>query len=111
MATTRSSPTETYEHLKKNAPEFEELAAMQSGFSYNPITVRRDGTGNLAQSAVGEFVSGNYFRTFRTPCDLRTSLRRFRRRSGRTFDRRHELQHLAEHLARRLLCDRQHLLG
>jgi predicted permease len=57
-------PTETYEHLKKNAPEFEELAAMQSGFSYNPITVRRDGTGNLAQSAVGEFVSGNYFRTF-----------------------------------------------
>jgi predicted permease len=56
--------TETYEHLKKNAPEFEELAAMQGGFSYNPITVRRNGTGNLAQSAVGEFVSGNYFRTF-----------------------------------------------
>jgi len=56
--------TETYQSLRKNVPEFEELAAMQSGFGFNPITVRRDGTGDLAQSAVSEFVSGNYFRTF-----------------------------------------------
>ena len=26
--------TDTYEQLKKNAPEFEELAAMQAGFGY-----------------------------------------------------------------------------
>jgi macrolide transport system ATP-binding/permease protein len=57
-------PTETYEYLKKNAPEFEELAAMQAGFGYRPITVRRDGTQAGARSAVGEFVSGNFFRTF-----------------------------------------------
>jgi len=57
-------PTETYEYLKKNAPEFEELAAMQAGFGYRPITVRRDGTQAGARSVVGEFVSGNFFRTF-----------------------------------------------
>ena len=57
-------PTETYEHFKKNAPEFEELAAMQAGFSGRPITVRRDGEQTGARSLMGEFVSGNYFRTF-----------------------------------------------
>jgi macrolide transport system ATP-binding/permease protein len=57
-------PTDTYEYLKKNAPEFEELAAMQAGFGYRPITVRRDGTPAGARSVVGEFVSGNYFQTF-----------------------------------------------
>jgi macrolide transport system ATP-binding/permease protein len=35
--------TDTYEQLKKNAPEFEELAAMQAGFSPRPIIARRDG--------------------------------------------------------------------
>ena len=58
-------PTETYEYLKNNAPEFEELAAMQAGFGYRPITVRGDGTQTGARSVVGEFVSGNFFRTFR----------------------------------------------
>ena len=57
-------PTEVWLQMKKNAPEFEDLAAMQAGFSYNPITVRRDGDSAAAQSMVGEFVSGNYFRTF-----------------------------------------------
>jgi macrolide transport system ATP-binding/permease protein len=57
-------PTETWLHMKKNAPEFEELAAMQAGFGYNPVTVRRDGDAAAARSMVGEFVSGNYFRTF-----------------------------------------------
>lgn len=56
--------TNTYQELKKNAPEFEELAAMQAGFGYRPITVRQDGAQNLARSLMGEFVSGNYFRTF-----------------------------------------------
>jgi len=56
--------TETYLLLKKNLPEFEELAAMESGFAYRPLTVRREGPQTVAQSAMGEFVSGNYFRTF-----------------------------------------------
>ena len=56
--------TDTYEQLKKNAPEFEELAAMEAGFAYRPITGRRDGTQSQPRSVMGEFVSGNYFRTF-----------------------------------------------
>lgn len=57
-------PTETWLLLKKNAPEFEELAAMQAGFGYRPIIARRDGDRGNARSVMGEFVSGNYFRTF-----------------------------------------------
>ena len=56
--------TDTYQRLKKNAPEFEDLAAMEAGFGYRPITVRREGPQTIARSVMGEFVSGNYFRTF-----------------------------------------------
>src|SRR3974390_997809 len=35
--------TETYLHLKRNLPEFDDLAAIQAGFTYRPITVRHDG--------------------------------------------------------------------
>ena len=56
--------TAVYEHLKKNAPEFEELTAMQAGFSFRPIVIRRGATQENARSVMGEFVSGNYFRTF-----------------------------------------------
>ncbi len=56
--------TNSYEQLKKNTPEFEELAAIQAGFTFRPVTARRDGNGDLARSVMGEFVSGNYFRTF-----------------------------------------------
>ena len=57
--------TDTYEHFRKDVPEFEELAAMQSGFGFfNPLTTRRDGADGVAHSSVSEFVSGNYFRTF-----------------------------------------------
>jgi len=55
--------TETWQLLKKNTPEFEELAAMQAGFGFRPVTARRDGD-NFPRSMMGEFVSGNYFRTF-----------------------------------------------
>jgi predicted permease len=55
--------TDTYEQLKKGLPEFEDLAAMQAGFHYRPVTVRRDGADTIARSVMGEFVSGNYFRT------------------------------------------------
>ena len=56
--------TETYERLKKYAPEFQDLAAMQAGFPYRPVVVRRLGTEEDARSVMGEFVSGNYFLMF-----------------------------------------------
>ncbi|HET9307573.1 MAG TPA: ABC transporter permease [Candidatus Sulfotelmatobacter sp.] len=55
--------TDSWEQFRKNAPEFEDLAAIQAGFSYRPVIVRRDGTQENARSVMGEFVSGNYFRT------------------------------------------------
>ena len=55
--------TDTWQQLRKSTPEFEDLAAMQAGFSYRPIVVRRDHTQDTARSVMGEFVSGNYFRT------------------------------------------------
>jgi hypothetical protein len=56
--------TDAYEQFRKNVPEFEELAAIQAGYTYRPVIVRRDRTGEQAHSVLGEFVSGNYFRTF-----------------------------------------------
>src|SRR5215475_9890261 len=56
--------TEAYEDMKKSTPEFEELAAIQAGFTFRPVTVRRDGPDTLPKSVMGEYVSGNYFRTF-----------------------------------------------
>ncbi|HEY9125663.1 MAG TPA: ABC transporter permease [Acidobacteriaceae bacterium] len=56
--------THTYEVMRASLPEFEELAAIQAGFLYRPVTARRDGLNSLARSVMGEFVSGNYFRTF-----------------------------------------------
>jgi macrolide transport system ATP-binding/permease protein len=56
--------TNTWQQLQKKLPEFQELAAMESGFTYRPVTVRRDGAREAASSMMGEFVSGNYFRTF-----------------------------------------------
>jgi macrolide transport system ATP-binding/permease protein len=61
--------TDTYQQLKKNLPEFEELAGIQAGFHFRPVTVRRDGTGVEPKSVMGEFVSGNYFRTFGLKAD------------------------------------------
>ena len=55
--------TDSYEQMKKNKPEFEELAAMQAGFENRPV-IRRDGGQEAAQPRMGEFVSGNYFRMF-----------------------------------------------
>jgi predicted permease len=56
--------TEAYLLFKKNLPEFQELAAMESGFDYRPLTARREDSQSVAKSIMGEFVSGNYFRTF-----------------------------------------------
>jgi predicted permease len=56
--------TNTYYDLKKSLPEFEDLAAMESGYAWRPITVRRAGPQTVAKSVMGTFVSGNYFRVF-----------------------------------------------
>jgi macrolide transport system ATP-binding/permease protein len=56
--------TEVYQRLRQNVPEFQELAAMQAGFGFRPVIARRDGSAETARSVMGEFVSGNYFRTF-----------------------------------------------
>jgi len=56
--------TDTYLLMKKNLPEFQELAAMEAGFDYRPLTARREDSQSVAKSIMGEFVSGNYFRTF-----------------------------------------------
>ncbi|HEY2470483.1 MAG TPA: ABC transporter permease [Terracidiphilus sp.] len=56
--------TDTYYMFKKNLPEFEELAAMEAGYAWRPITVRRAGPQTVAKSVTGTFVSGNYFRVF-----------------------------------------------
>jgi predicted permease len=56
--------TDTYEQMKENTPEFEELAAMQAGFEYRPVVMRRDGGREAAKPRMGEVVSGNYFRMF-----------------------------------------------
>ena len=57
-------PTAYYEILRKNMPEFEDLAAIQAGYAYRPVIARRDGTREAARSVMGEFVSGSYFTTF-----------------------------------------------
>jgi len=56
--------TDTYYMFKKNLPEFEELAAMESGYAWRPLTIRRAGPQTVAKSVVATFVSGNYFRVF-----------------------------------------------
>jgi len=56
--------TESYLLFKKELTEFEELAAVEAGFEYRPLTARREGPQAIAKSVMGEFVSGNYFRTF-----------------------------------------------
>jgi predicted permease len=56
--------TDSYLFLRKNVPEFEHLAAMQAGWTGRAVVMRREGTQDAARSVTGEFVSGNYFRTF-----------------------------------------------
>src|SRR5215475_1362638 len=56
--------TDTYYMFRKSLPEFEELAATASFYGGGPLTVRRAGPDTVANSMVGTFVSGNYFRVF-----------------------------------------------
>src|ERR1700729_4575138 len=42
--------TDTYLLMKKSLPEFQELAAMESGFDYRPLTARREASQSVAKS-------------------------------------------------------------
>ena len=51
-----------YRHFRDNTPEFSDLAAMQGGWS--PLALRRAASHQQAETRNGQYVSGNFFRTF-----------------------------------------------
>ena len=53
---------EAYKNFRAQTPEFVELAALQAGNA--PLGVRKAGSRAPADTRNGEFVSGNFFRTF-----------------------------------------------
>jgi predicted permease len=53
---------ELYKHFKDNTPAFSDLAAFQG--SSSSLGTRRAGSQQPAEMRLGQFVSGNYFRTF-----------------------------------------------
>ena len=53
---------EAYKHFRANTSEFADLAALQAGNA--PLGVRRAGSQAQAETRNGEYVSGNFFRTF-----------------------------------------------
>lgn len=53
---------ELYKHFQAHTPAFADLAAFQAGSA--GLGVRRAGSHQPAEARNGEFVSGNYFRTF-----------------------------------------------
>jgi putative ABC transport system permease protein len=53
---------EAYQHYRKGTPEFTDLAAIQAGNA--PLGVRRAGAASQPDTRNGEYVSGNFFRTF-----------------------------------------------
>jgi macrolide transport system ATP-binding/permease protein len=54
--------TQMYDQLRKNTPEFQELAAMQASSPDNSwLTLHRQGAAELPHGEVSEWVSGNYF--------------------------------------------------
>lgn len=53
---------EAYRHFRAQTPEFVDLAALQAGNA--PLGVRKSGSASPAETRNGEFVSGNFFRTF-----------------------------------------------
>lgn len=55
---------EAYKLLRANTPAFEDLAAFQIGEGNAELGVRRAGSPSPAETRNGEYVSGNFFRTF-----------------------------------------------
>jgi predicted permease len=53
---------EVYKMFREHTPEFTDLAALQAGNA--PLGVRRAGSQAQADTRNGEYVSGNFFRTF-----------------------------------------------
>jgi predicted permease len=53
---------EAYKHFRAQTPEFVDLAALQAGNA--PLGVRRAGSQAQADTRNGQYVSGNFFRTF-----------------------------------------------
>src|SRR5205823_3936069 len=53
---------EAYKNFRAQTPEFVDLAALQAGNA--PLGVRRAGSREPADTRNGEYVSGNFFRTF-----------------------------------------------
>ena len=53
---------EAYRNFRARTPEFAELAALQAGNA--PLGVRKSGSSAPADTRNGQFVSGNFFRTF-----------------------------------------------
>jgi putative ABC transport system permease protein len=53
---------EAYKNFRMQAPEFVDLAALQAGNA--PLGVRRLGSPGPAETRNGEYVSGNFFKTF-----------------------------------------------
>jgi len=53
---------EAYKHFRQHTPEFVDLAALQAGNA--PLAVRREGSQAPADTRNGEYVSGNFFKTF-----------------------------------------------
>jgi putative ABC transport system permease protein len=55
---------EAYQRFRADTPGFEELAAFQIGTGNGELAVRRPGSAAAVQERLGEYVSGNFFRTF-----------------------------------------------
>ncbi|MGB7352254.1 MAG: ABC transporter permease, partial [Acidobacteriaceae bacterium] len=55
---------EAYKLFRANTPEFRELAAFEIGEGNAELAVRRAGSSAPPQTSNGEYVSGNFFRTF-----------------------------------------------
>ncbi len=55
---------EAYRHFRANTPALEDLAAFEIGEGNAQIAMRRAGTSTPPQTSHGEYVSGNFFRTF-----------------------------------------------
>jgi putative ABC transport system permease protein len=53
---------EAYKNFRTHTPEFTDLAALQAGNA--PLGVRREGSQAQVDTRNGEYVSGNFFRTF-----------------------------------------------
>ena len=55
---------EAYRQFRANTPAFEDLAAFEIGEGNAELAVRRAGSSSPPQTSNGEYVSGNFFRTF-----------------------------------------------